>query len=369
MKITQLDTPALIVDLDILEQNLSGMQKRINQLGLALRPHTKAHKIPALAHMQIAAGAIGVCTSKLGEAEVMVEGGVNDVLITTPIAGETKTKRLVDLCLNHPNTTIRQVIDHAYHVDIIGKYASQNGIEIGLLVEVESGQERCGVNADQALIELINHIKTTEGVRYDGIQAYSGHLQLIKGYEKRQRAAHDAVDSLFTFIETALKPQGLAPKIISGAGTGTYQAHSAHAYTEVQAGSYLFMDSTYTAIGDENNEDTNRQFSSALSVLSTVISHPSSGRAVVDAGMKSLSIDLGMPKVREHSDTVTYKCGGDEHGILLIEQGKSPYEIGQVISLIPSHCDTTLHNFDVLNAVRDGEVIHQWRIQGRGRSD
>ncbi|QIA64974.1 DSD1 family PLP-dependent enzyme [Vibrio astriarenae] len=368
MNISQLDTPALIVDLEKLERNLAEMQKRVESQGMTLRPHTKAHKIPAIAQMQLDAGAVGICTSKLGEAEVMVLGGIKDVLITTPIAGEIKIERLVRLCSENPESTVRQVIDHPSHVTEIGRQAASNGVEIGLLVEVESGQQRCGVEPDAALLDLIELIKVTEGVRYDGIQAYSGHLQLVKGFEPRQAAARDAVAKVFDYIKMELAPRGLEPTIISGGGTGTYQAHIDQPFTEIQAGSYLFMDATYSAIGDESSDEVNGQFETALSVLSTVISHPAADRAVIDAGMKSLSIDLGMPRVK-YQDKVTYKTGGDEHGILLMELNESPYKIGDRVMLLPSHCDTTLHNFDVLHAVRKDKVVGQWRIEGRGRSD
>lgn len=366
--ITHLDTPALIADLDEMTRNIKEMQYQIDLLGLTLRPHTKAHKIPALAQMQIDAGAVGICTSKLGEAEVMVKGGIRDVLITTPIAGAAKYRRLIDLCKEHPKTVIRQVIDHPEHVKTIARLATEAGIEVGVLVEVESGQMRCGVLPDESLVQLIELINRTEGVRYDGIQAYSGHLQLVKGYQVRLQAAFDAVRDVFAFIDTTLAPRGLKPGIVSGGGTGTFAAYLGLGYTEIQSGSYIFMDATYAAIGDELCDVTNRQFSPALNVLTTVISHPAANRAVVDAGMKSLSIDLGMPKVLTYPE-VTYQCGGDEHGILHLPEGHQQLKVGEVLTMLPSHCDTTLHNFDVLYGVRDGMVVEQWAIEGRGRSD
>lgn len=364
----QLDTPALIVDLDKLESNLEQMQRRINKLGVALRPHTKAHKIPAIAQMQIDYGAQGICTSKLGEAEVMVAGGIRDVLITTPIAGAIKIGRLIQLCQQNPSATVRQVIDHADHVSSIGQQAAAVGLEVGLLIEVESGQQRCGVLPGDALLELIELIQETPGVRYDGIQAYSGHLQLLRGYQVRHQAARDAVAMVFECIEQDLAPRGLRPSIISGGGTGTFEAHSERQYTEIQAGSYLFMDASYTAIGDDTDDKVNHQFQAALSVLSTVISHPADNRAVIDAGMKSLSIDLGMPRVIEDA-SIVYQCGGDEHGILHLSEASRELSVGDRIALMPSHCDTTLNNFDVLYGVRDGQVVEQWSIAGRGRSD
>ena len=368
MNLAQLDTPALVVDLDMLESNLKTMQTRINTLGLTLRPHTKAHKIPAIAQMQIEAGAKGICTSKLGEAEVMAHGGIKDILITTPIAGDKKIQRLVTLHQQYPDCRLLQVVDHIDHVTQIAMAASKAGLIIELMIEVESGQQRCGIKVGDELVTLIQLIQQTEGVSYAGIQAYSGHLQHIKGYEARNEQAKAAVQDLFTLIESTLKPKGLAPEIISGGGTGTYAAYQDLNYTEIQAGSYLFMDAAYRAIGDEHHDEENTQFQAALSVLSTVISHPTPTRAVVDAGMKCLSIDSGMPIIEGRED-ITYQTGGDEHGILHLKDTNEQLEIGQQLTFIPSHCDTTLNNFDTLYGVRDGEVVEQWEIMGRGRSD
>ena len=367
MKLENLDTPALFIDIDTVENNLTEMQRRIDHLGLTLRPHTKAHKIPQLAQKQIDFGAKGICTSKLGEAEIMLEGGIEDILITTPIAGDNKVQRLIKLHTQYPKAKLYQVIDHPLHVDSIAKLAKQSQVEVNLLIEVESGQQRCGVAVGQDLLALIEKIVDTQGVNYSGIQAYSGHLQLIKGFEERQKQARTAVTKLFDYIETELKPRNLTPKIISGGGTGTYQAYQGLHYTEIQAGSYLFMDASYSKIGDEQNQDDNRQFVPALKVLSTVISHPTPSRAIIDAGMKSLSIDLGMPTVDTRQD-ITYQCGGDEHGILHIDSHQT-LNIGQTLILTPSHCDTTLNNFDYLHVVKNGQVVDTWKISGRGRSD
>ena len=368
MKLNQLDTPALIVDLDVVEKNLSSMQSRINQLGMKLRPHTKAHKTPELALQQIAHGAEGVCTSKLGEAEIMAAGGVTDILITTPIANPMKYQRLIDLHLRHPEGKFSQVIDHADHVIAIGSLAAQAGISVDLLIEVESGQQRCGVAVGNDLTKLIQLILQTPGVNYRGIQAYSGHLQQVKGYENRNAQARDAVVNLFHFIEETLRPMGLAPEVVSGGGTGTFEAYQGLGFTEMQAGSYIFMDASYRRIGDEVNDTTNKQFLPALKVWTTVISHPTPQRAVVDAGMKSLSIDLGMPEVEAFPE-VKYQTGGDEHGILNLPDNPQALSIGQQLMIIPSHCDTTLNNFDTLYGMRNGDIVETWKIAGRGRSD
>ncbi|MHA2815143.1 DSD1 family PLP-dependent enzyme [Vibrio campbellii] len=368
MDINQLETPSLFVDIDKMKTNIKAMQQRINDLGLTLRPHTKAHKIPAIAQMQLDAGAQGICVAKLGEAEVMAQGGIKDILITTPIAGQKKIQRLITLHQDHPDARFIQVIDDYYHVVEIAKAASAANLCVELMIEVESGQQRCGVQVGDDLVQLIHAIQITDGVSYVGLQAYSGHLQHVKGYCSRNEQARSVVVPLFDFITSTLEPQGMAPQIISGGGTGTYAAYQGLGYSEIQAGSYLFMDAAYLAIGDETNATENQQFSPALKVLSTVISQPTPSRTVIDAGMKCLSIDLGMPIV-EGSEGVRYQTGGDEHGILHHEEGCEIFELGQQVILLPSHCDTTLNNFDTLYAVQDGKVVCQWTIEGRGRSD
>lgn len=368
MKLNQLDTPALLIDLDLVEKNLNAMQHRIHQLGMKLRPHTKAHKTPALAFQQIAQGAEGICTSKLGEAEVMAAAGVTDILITTPIASPVKYQRLIDLHLRHPEGSFTQVVDHADHVTDIGELASKSGISIDLLIEVESGQQRCGIEVGDGLTKLIQLIIQTPGVNYRGIQAYSGHLQQVKGYETRNNQAREAVVNLFHFIEDTLRPMELAPEVVSGGGTGTFEAYQGLGFTEMQAGSYIFMDASYRRIGDDVSDVINQQFLPALKVWTTVISHPTPQRAVVDAGMKSLSIDLGMPEVEAFPE-VSYQTGGDEHGILHLPDNLPTLSIGQQLMIIPSHCDTTLNNFDTLYGMRNGEIVETWAIAGRGRSD
>lgn len=368
MNISQLDTPALIVDLDTMERNLRKMQTHVEELGLTLRPHTKAHKSPAIAKMQIDLGANGICTAKLGEAEIMAEGGIKDILITTPIAGQKKVQRLVNLHQKYPDSRFFQVVDHPLHVADISQASIDAGVCVALIIEVESGQQRCGVQVGDDLLSLIKEINGSDGVSYAGLQAYSGHLQHVKGYQERQIQAYSAVKQLFDYIDTVLKPNGLEPEIISGGGTGTFAAYQGLGFTEIQAGSYLFMDTAYQGIGDESSIETNSQFGLSLKVLSTVISHPTTKRAVIDAGMKCLSIDLGMPKV-DGDERLTYQTGGDEHGIIHIEEGHKPLNVGQHITLLPSHCDTTLNNFTTLYAVRGEEVVEQFPILGRGRSD
>ena len=366
----KLDTPSLVVDLEAMEQNLKRMQAFASQHSLALRPHTKAHKIPALAAIQVSLGAQGICVAKLGEAEVMLAGGIKDILITTPIANPIKLERLTSLYLKYPDARIIQVIDHSNHAIAIGHIAAKHGVLVEVLIEAECGQQRCGVEAGPELLSLIELVNKLPAVKYSGIQAYTGHLQHVLDYQERVQLARSSVKPIFDFISNHLTTPELKPEIISGGGSGTYDAYDNIPFTELQAGSYLFMDWDYHSIGSSDGSPTYKDFDCALKVWTTVISRPASGRAVVDAGMKCLSIDSGMPHVEGHAD-IQYQTGGDEHGILHFSENTQSLSlnIGDSIMMIPSHCDTTLNQFDKLYGIRDGMVEKCWVIEGRGRSD
>jgi 3-hydroxy-D-aspartate aldolase len=367
-RIEELDTPSLLVDLDVMEDNLQRMQTFIDGTAIALRPHTKAHKIPDLAKQQVALGAQGICVAKLGEAEVMVAAGLDDVLITTPIANPIKIARLVALKRAFPAARIVQVIDSVVHARGISEAASIAGVEIDLLIEVECGQKRCGLTPGIELVQLIDLIIDLPAVNYAGLQAYTGHIQLVANYEERNRFARDLVVPVFEFIAKELKDSIRSPEIVSGGGTGTYSSYDGFPFTELQAGSYIFMDWNYHTIGSKDGSATYNDFACALKVWTTVVSKPTETRAVVDAGMKSLSIDSGMPQV-EGLRGVEYSSGGDEHGILTLTPTAPSLEIGQRIKIIPSHCDTTLTQFNKLYGMRGSMVEQEWEIAARGRSD
>jgi D-serine deaminase-like pyridoxal phosphate-dependent protein len=364
----QLDTPSLTVDMDTMESNMVRMKSFIDSSPLDLRPHTKAHKIPDMARLQLNLGAKGICVAKLGEAEVMVDAGIDDVLITTPIANPIKIARLIALKERHPQSRIIQIVDNAYHVEHISRAANKAGVNVELLIEIECGQKRCGVNPGPELVELIELINRLPNVSYEGLQAYTGHVQHVRDYRDRKKQARDLVQPLFDFIQKRLTTPAMRPKIISGGGTGTYDAYDGLPFTELQAGSYLFMDLDYHTVGSKNGNRIYEDFDCALKVWTTVISKPSPERVVVDAGMKCLSIDSGMPKVENMSDVV-YTSGGDEHGILTMPSATTTLEIGERIMIIPSHCDTTLNQFSRIYGIRGNNVETEWEIQGRGRSD
>lgn len=368
LSVYQLDTPSLIVDLDLMESNSRKMMNFINASGHFLRPHVKAHKIPELAMFQLNEGAEGICTAKLGEMEVMVKAGIKNVLNTTPIANEQKNNRLSALLKSYPEAKIIQVIDSIEHVRMLENTLSKDNLKLEVLVEVETGQERCGVLVGKELLDLVAAIKQSKSLIYTGIQAYSGHLQHIVGYQDRVQQARAAVLPLINFLDDPDNKRQLECKILSGGGTGTYDSYFDMPFTEIQAGSYLFMDYHYRTIGAKNGEKKYNDFKCALKVLTTVISKPTPNRAVVDAGMKALTIDSGEPVVEEFPELL-YTSGGDEHGIIDTSKGIGELRIGDKLLMIPSHCDTTLNQFNTLYGIRNGIIETEWEIKGRGRSD
>jgi D-serine deaminase-like pyridoxal phosphate-dependent protein len=357
----ELDTPALLIDLDRLENNISALFTAAASTGVTVRPHLKTGKTPALAHMLLAAGAKGICVAKLGEAEIMLGAGVEDVLITTELVGSAKLARLMGLLRQHAQ--VKVVVDSVAGAEKLAAAAASWGVTVSVLVDINVGQDRTGVLPGSPAVALAEHIATLPALRLVGVQGYDGHLQHVHDENEREQRCGAAMEQL-TATVAALRAAGFEPAIVTTGGTGTWQycaRYSASGITEVQPGSFIFMDVDYhNAIGDH--------YASALTVLATVISRPVPTRAVVDAGLKSLSTDSGNPVPRDFP-WVSYRPGGDEHGILTWDEGRDPgLEIGDKVEIIPSHCDTTINLFDYYLALRAGRLEAIWSIDCRGRS-
>jgi D-serine deaminase-like pyridoxal phosphate-dependent protein len=337
----RVDTPALVVDLDALERNLDRMAAFAKRTGKQLRPHAKTHKSPIIGRMQLDRGAIGLCCAKLGEAEVMADAGLGPLHITTEIAGEPKVSRLVAL---------RRRADVLAAVDEM----AAAGLVLDVLVDVNVGQERTGVLPDAAG-ELAACIASLPGLRLRGVQAYEGHLQHVYAEAERRAKWRHCADRMLEAVDQ-VKRRGLSVEIVSTAGTGTCAfAAELPEVTEVQAGSYPFMDCDYANVEGLGYE-------TSLSVLSSVVSRQRGDTAVIDAGWKALSTDGGMPAVKGRPE-LEYAPKGDEHG------GVKGARLvpGERIELVPSHCDTTVNLHDRYVCVRKGVVEAVWPIAARGR--
>lgn len=357
--ISVVDTPSLIVDLDLVDENIRRMVSNLSGKGVSLRPHTKTVKCPELAHMLIKGGARGICVAKLSEAEAMVDGGITDILITTQLAGDVKIRRLFELLKKNPQ--IKVVVDSEAGVDALAKTAGQYNHKGGVdaLIEVNVGQNRAGVEPGQPAARLAEYVSKCPHLRFVGVQGYEGHVQLLDDENERKRLNHESMQKLQASVD-AIKNSGIACDVVTTGGTGTSIYCAEHDFVnEVQPGSFVFMDLAYrNAIGS--------RFACALTLHSTVISKPARNRVVIDAGFKSLSTDSGFAQPQA-IENVSYRPAGDEHGIIEATGDDIPLAYGDRVALIPSHIDTTVNLHDTYFCHRKGKIEAIYRIAGRGK--
>ena len=316
--IAEIETPALVIDLDALERNIAKMAAFSRTTGVGVRPHAKTHKSAEIARRQMAQGAIGHCAQTVGEAEVLVRGGITDVLLSNQVVSPHKLRRLAALARD---ARIALCFDAPDQVDTAAAVARECGVELGALVEIEVGMERCGIAPGRDAAALARHIAQSPGLNFRGLQAYHGRAQHLPHYHERAQAIAYAVAAVRE-TRQALAAATLACEIVSGAGTGTFPFEAASGvYTELQVGSYVFMDTEYARIGDKSG-GLYREFEHSLFVLASVISTPSTNRAVVDAGLKSISGERGPPWVRGRSGL---ECAGisDEHSKIAVAPGRA----------------------------------------------
>lgn len=354
------DTPALLLDLDALERNLQRMARLAREAGVALRPHAKSHKSAVIALQQIALGAVGVCCQKVSEAEALIAGGVRDVLVSNQIVGSQKIDRLLNL------TQLARVgvcVDDADNVATLSAASRNQGATLDVLVEIEVGGNRCGVAPGAAALQLARLVDSAPGLRFMGLQAYNGSAQHIHDAAVRARVSEQVIE-LTRQTRDLLQLHGLTCAVISGAGTGTYPHEAASGvFTELQAGSYLFMDATYAknrAAGGGSVGD----FEQSLFVLATVMSRPSATLAVVDAGVKAVGVDAGMPLADLAG--AEYTKASDEHGTLRVGADVAGLRCGQKIRLIAGNCDPTVNLHDWYVGFRGQHVEALWPVSARG---
>jgi D-serine deaminase-like pyridoxal phosphate-dependent protein len=351
----ELDTPALCIDLPLMEANISRMAAYFADRPAALRPHTKTHKSPLLAHKQIAAGAIGVTCAKLGEAEAMALAGVSDILIANQIVGRRKIARLVNLAAY---TEVMVAVDDPVNVAELDAAAQAKGVQLRVLLEVNIGMRRCGVEPGEPALALARQVAAAPGLRFEGVMGYEGHTVMIPDFQERKRQTEAAVKSLVETKEL-IQAAGFPVSIVSSGGTGTYQITGNYpGVTEIQAGSYITMDTQYRDV-------VGVDFECALYVLAQVISTPKSGLAIIDAGLKTVTRDFGLPVVAKPEGWhVLYLS--EEHGGLERDDGP-PLKPGDRVQIWPNHGCTTVNLHDYYMALRDGVVEGVWPIAGRGK--
>jgi D-serine deaminase-like pyridoxal phosphate-dependent protein len=367
MNAFDLDTPCLVLDLDLLDINMQKMQTIARSAGKELRPHAKSHKCSALAKRQLEKGAKGVCVAKVSEAEVLVKKGIHDVLVTGAAAVAQKAARLVNLL--EVSSSLMTVIDHPGNIDLLENELEKKNLRMDVLVDIDIGLKRTGVPPVKAP-ELADRIMASNHLRLRGIQAYAGHVQHIHGYGERTDASIKSLNQAVGVFQK-LREMNPACTIFSGTGTGTADIDLAvPELTELQVGSYVLMDAEYGAIESRDAGNLSSNFHPALKLLTTVVNTAHDTQVTVDAGLKTLYKDGGRPQVATPAFVeLQYDWFGDEYGKLSPQKETAVLPpLGTVLELIVSHCDPTVNQFDCYRIIQKGKVIDQWPIDLRGKS-
>lgn len=359
-----LDSPAMCVDLDMLEKNIKTVHTRLQGTGVGVRPHVKTHKCPALAKMQLEAGALGICTAKLSESEVMLANGIPDVLMTGVNVTPPKIKKAMALRKQYPGFV--QAVDNPQNVRDLQEAAKAAGVVADVVVDLDVIR-RSGVALGKPALTLAQMVDKMPNLRFRGILAYDGAVQHVMGFEKRRAQALKTFEPV---VETydMMKAAGLNMEIFSGGGTGTYDIMAeVPGLTDVQVGSYLFMDRQYMVIGGAKNETVFDDFDPALTVLVTVINDYHPNRLITDSGAKALTINKPSAWVLGEPDFV-YNAGSDEYGTITYERASRAYKVGDKLEVVVPHCDPAVNLYDVIYGTRKDKVVSVLPILARGKS-
>ena len=356
-----LNTPALVVDAAALERNIAAMTGFALKHGIALRPHAKTHKSVEIAKRQIAAGALGVCCAKLGEAEALADGGVDNLLITSPVVGAAAVERLVALAAWVPG--LMAACDHPDAVDAL----AATGARLNLLVDIDPGIQRTGVAGPNEALALARKIADAPNLDFAGVQFYCGGQQHIEAFADRRAAIEERTQYLRGIVDL-LTANDLAPRIISGGGTGTHVIDAELGlFTELQVGSYVFMDRQYAEC--DLTGDGLAGFETALMVDARVISANHAFLSTVDAGFKAFATEAGAPPILAGAPAGSvYHFMGDEQGCVVPPSGSAPPRLGDIVTFAAPHCDPTVNLYDAYHVVSGDTLTAIWPIEGRGRS-
>ena len=357
----RLSSPCLLLEAEALEHNVAAMMDLVRRYGRQLRPHVKAHKCTAIARRQLEAGAVGLCCATVREAEVMAEAGLGGLLVTSPVTSPTMVERLARA--RDRVGDIAVVVDSDAGVDALAAGARAER-PLGAVVEIDVGQGRTGVTSPADAIRLARRIEALPKLRYRGVQAYYGHLQHVPAFADRKAKAAEQWARLRPFLD-ALKSEGLPPGIITGGGTGTHLLDLEEGpFTEIQPGSYLFMDKQYGAVELAPGAAA---FRTSLTIATRVISANQPDLVVLDAGFKAMATDAGPALVAGvASPDAAYQFMGDEHGGLRFAAGAARPAVGDLVRLMAPHCDPTVNLHDWLHVMQGGQLIDIWPIDARG---
>jgi D-serine deaminase-like pyridoxal phosphate-dependent protein len=359
-----LDTPALCLDLDVMEQNVAKMQAALKRFGIPSRPHAKTHKCAAIARYQLSTGSIGICAAKLTEAEAFFAAGITPIMMTTGNLAPRKIKRA--MALRKQNPEFIQAVDEEQNARDLSAAAKEAGVTADVVIDVAVGT-RSGIPAGDGALALAKLIDTLPNLKLRGILSYDGGVQHQKGFAARKARALQAIEANAGTL-AAMKKAGLNTEIFSGGGTGTYNIMPlVPGFSDLQVGSYLFMDMQYLAIGGEDGNEVYRDFAPSLTVTTTIVNNRFPGMLTTDAGTKALTLNKPNPGVIGEPG-MDYTAGSDEFGSIKVTNASKSYKIGDKLEVIVPHCDPVVNEYDQIYGIRKDRVEVVWPITARGKS-
>lgn len=360
-----LNTPALVLDLEMLDRNIAEMASFAKAHGMKLRPHSKTHKSADVARRQIAAGALGVCCAKLGEAEALGEAGIEGLHITSPVVTPQAIARLIEL--NAKVKGLMVVVDHPANVAALAGAAAQAGQTLTVIVDIDPGIHRTGVASPEAALELVQQVVKHKSLNYGGVQFYCGRHQHIVDFVQRKAEIEERTEYLRGIL-ARLDAAGLKPAIVTGSGTGTHYIDAKlGVFTELQVGSYVFMDHDYN-VCDLRGADK-PTFEQALQIDARAVSANTPGMVTVDAGLKAMATEKGPPMILKGAAAgSTTRFMGDEHLAVIAPEGQAAPALGEQVILVPPHCDPTVNLYESYHVVKGDTLVEIWPVTARGRS-
>jgi 3-hydroxy-D-aspartate aldolase len=360
-----LQTPALVIDLDAMERNIAAMAAHAKKHNIALRPHAKTHKCSEIAKLQMKAGALGICCAKLGEGEALAAAGVDSILLTSPVVSERGIARV--MALNAKVGELRVTCDNASVAARLDEAARAGGKKLRVVVDIDPGLGRTGIRPGDGALALVEQVAKSEGLSFEGLQCYAGQVQHMESPNERRDKSLSVMKELAE-LRDQLAARGIKPALVSGGGTGTFDIDpDARTLTELQVGSYIFMDKQYNDVWEKPGQRP--PFGPSLFVQTTVISANREGLATTDAGFKSFATDAGAPAIFSGApEGANYFFFGDEQGGIFYPSANGKLDVGAVIVCIVPHCDPSVNLYDRYHGVR-GDVLESiWEIEGRGCS-
>ncbi len=360
-----LNTPALVLDIDMLDRNIAEMARFAKEHNVKLRPHSKTHKSADIAKRQIAAGALGVCCAKLGEAEALAEEGIQSMHITSPVVTPQAIARLV--ALNAKVSDLMLVVDHPANVDALAAAAQKAGKALTVVIDIDPGIHRTGVASPEAAMALVKKVVGHKSLKYAGVQFYCGRHQHIVDFQQRKAEIEERTAYLKGIVDQ-LTAAGLKPGIVTGSGTGTHFIDAkGGVFTELQVGSYVFMDHDYNVC--DLRGAGKPTFEQALQIDARVVSANTPGLVTVDAGLKAMATEKGPPVILSGAAPgSTTRFMGDEHLAVVAPEGKAPPALAEQVILTPPHCDPTVNLYEAYHLVKGDTLVEIWPVTARGRS-